>query len=134
MEIEHALIADYAEVVNGKLYLMGGGWDTTHAPQVPATIRLAVAVGVRVDWGETGQVLPVLVTVEDDDGQEFVRIQGNVSTSRAANAVPGAAQLAQIAANLPITLPAFGGYRVHISIGDADAGRQCNLPFRLVAP
>jgi len=134
MDIEHALIADYAEVVNGKLYLMGGGWDTTHAAQIPATIRLAVAIGVRVGWAETGQEFPVLVTVEDDDGKEFVRIQGNVNTTRAASAVPGAAQLAQIAANLPITLPAFGGYRVHISVGDADSGCDCNLPFRLVAP
>jgi hypothetical protein len=131
MNIEHALIADYAEVVNGKLYLMGGGWDTTHAAQVPATIRLAVAVGVRIDWGETNVEFPVLIAVEDDDGHEFVRIQGAVSTARPANSVPGSAQLAQIAANIPLTLPAFGGYRVHIGVGGNDAACEYNLPFRL---
>ena len=133
MNIEHALIADYAEVVSGKLYLMGGGWDTTHAAQVPATIRLAVAIGVRIDWGEANREFPVLVAVEDDDGHELVRIQGAVSTTRAPNAVPGSPQLAQIAANVTIALPAFGGYRVHISVGADDAVCQCNLPFRLAA-
>ncbi len=134
MDIEHALIADYAEIVNGKLYLMGGGWDTTHAPQAPATVRLAVAVGVRLEWGDAGRDFPVLITVEDDDGHEHVRIQGAVNASHAPSAVPGTAQLAQIAANLPITLPAFGGYRVRINVGDDDGGDSRNLPFRLSPP
>jgi hypothetical protein len=29
------IIADYADIVNGKLYLMGGGWDTFYAKEAP---------------------------------------------------------------------------------------------------
>lgn len=133
MDIEHALIADYAEIVQGKLYLMGGGWDTTHASQVPATVRLAVAVGVRLDWGDTDHQFPVVIRVEDDDGHEFVRIQGAVSASRPANAIPGAGQLAQVAANLQVTLPELGGYRVHVSVGGDEAAVARNLPFRIAS-
>lgn len=132
MRIEYSLIADHAEVVNGKLYLMGGGWDTTYAPQAPALVRLCVATGVRIDWGELGREFPVLIVIEDDDGGELVRIQGAVSATQAPHSVPGSAQLAQIAASLPLTLSAFGGYRVHISVGPEGEAEHCNLPFRLV--
>jgi len=45
MEFDYALLADHAEVINGKLYLMGGGWDVRHAPQAPARAQFAVALG-----------------------------------------------------------------------------------------
>ena len=35
MEIDYALLAEHAEVTGGKLYLMGGGWDTMNVPEVP---------------------------------------------------------------------------------------------------
>ena len=41
MDIDYAIIADYAEVVGSKLYLMGGGWDTSTMPEVPFQLRLA---------------------------------------------------------------------------------------------
>lgn len=42
MEFDYALLADHAEVINGKLYLMGGGWDVRQAPQAPARAQFAV--------------------------------------------------------------------------------------------
>lgn len=129
MDIEYAVLADFAEIVGGKLYLMGGGWDTTSATTAPAQVRIAVAVGIRIDWTELGKALPVVITVEDDDGQEYVRIEGAVTANRAANAVEGASQLSQMAANVAVALPNFGGYRVHIR---ADDQLERRLPFRMV--
>ncbi len=131
MKIDFALLADYAEAMNGKLYLMGGGWDTTTAAQLPAVIRMAVAVGVRIGWNETDVQFPVLITIEDDDGREYVRIQGAVSATRAPGATPGSTQLSQIAANVSIQLPALGGYRVHVVVGEGDDAEERNLPFRV---
>lgn len=131
MKIDFALLADYAEVVNGKLYLMGGGWDTTTAAQLPAAVRMAIAVGVRIGWNETDVQFPVLMTIEDDDGREYVRIQGVVSATRAPGATPGSTQLSQVAANVPLQLPALGGYRVHIVVGEGEQEEERNLPFRV---
>ncbi|MBI5949852.1 MAG: hypothetical protein HY875_17080 [Chloroflexi bacterium] len=131
MDIQFALLADHAEIVSGKLYLMGGGWTTSYAPAAPATIRLAIVVGVRVGWEETNQPVPVRMTVENDDGQEFVRIDGQVNVGRPVGLAPGSSQLAQMAANVPVALPAFGGYRVHIVAGGEASPVEENLPFRL---
>ncbi len=131
MDIQFALLADHAEIVSGKLYLMGGGWTTSYAAVIPATIRLAIVVGVRVGWEETNQPVPVRITVENDDGQEFVRIDGQVNVGRPVGLAPGSAQVAQMAANVPVTLPAFGGYRVQIVAGGEGQPVEENLPFRL---
>ncbi|MEP7217182.1 MAG: hypothetical protein ABI782_13105 [Anaerolineaceae bacterium] len=129
MDIEYVLIADYAEIVAGKLYVMGGGWDSTTAAEVPAGIRMAIAVGVRLGWEETNTAIPVEMTVHDDDAQELVRVNGSVQVGRSAELLPGSTQLAQIAINLQLHLPSFGGYRVRVVAGGDGLTRS--LPFRL---
>ena len=132
MDIEYALIADYAEIVSGKLYVMGGGWDHTFAPDVPANVRFAAAVGVRVGWEETNRSIPVQVTVEDDDSRELVRVDGAVQVGRAPDLPPGTSQLTQFAINLALPLPAFGGYRMRVLAGTGDDQAVATRPFRLV--
>ena len=54
MDVEWLIIADAAQVVGGKLYLMGGGYDRVTLPkEPPATHNMAVAVAFRVSWHET---------------------------------------------------------------------------------
>ena len=135
MEIEYTILADYAEMVGGKLYVMGGGWDTFTLADVPAQLRIAIAVGVRIGWEETNQQLPVRVVVEDDDGHELVRINGMMNVGRPPTLPPGATQLAQMAANVPLNIAAHGGYRIIVGAGEG-ASETPNrvMPFRVVAP
>lgn len=132
MDIDFALIGDYADIVNGKLYLMGGGWDTFHAQQEPAQVRLSLAVGVRFGWEETNQAVPVRITIEDDDGKELLRADGAVNVGRPPTLPPGSTQLAQMAANLALAVPRFGGYRIRISAGPVERPVERLLPFRVV--
>ncbi|MEO9256573.1 MAG: hypothetical protein ABI305_13620 [Tepidiformaceae bacterium] len=131
MDIEHVLLADYAEVVGGKLYLMGGGWDTNTVNELPAALRLAVALGLRIEWDETDLLIPVLIRIEDDDGREYLRMEGSIQTTRPADLPDGATQLSQLAANLPLTLPSAGGYNVRVLAGSGDNEVQRSLPFRV---
>lgn len=131
MDIDYALIADYAEIVGGKLYLVGGGWDTTYAAEAPTVAKIAVALGVRVPWNETDRNIPVRMTVEDDDGEVFVSMDGGVSVGRPEGLVPGSAQLTQMAANVAFTAPRFGGYRVLMVAGEGDDAVSHSLPFRI---
>lgn len=134
MDIEYALIADFAEMVGGKLYLMGGGWDTFTQAEVPAQLRLSLAVGVRVGWEETNKDFPVRVLFEDDDGHELVRIEASMNVGRPPQVPPGSRQLAQLAANVPITVQHHGGYRIVIRAGAEDeASAEKILPFRVAA-
>lgn len=131
MEIQYILTADYAEIVNGKLYLVGGGWDMYGTPEVPANIRFAVAAGVRIGWEETNTRHTVRIFIEDDDGKELARIDGAVQVGRPANLAPGSTQLSQLAVNLPLTIQEFGGYRVRLVAGEGDAARETTIPFRV---
>ncbi len=47
-EIEFLLLADAVENVNGKLYVMGGGWDRFGSPNFPTIGRLGIAASVLV--------------------------------------------------------------------------------------
>ena len=132
MEIDYAILADHADVVGNKLYLMGGGWDWTAAPEAPAPVRIAIACGVRIGWEETNVPIPVLITIEDDDAQETMRFVAEVNVGRPPNLPAGTAQLSQMAVNIQVSMPRFGGYRVVITAGPGEAAVRKMLPFRLV--
>jgi hypothetical protein len=132
VQIEYALLADYAEIVGGKLYVMGGGWDFYRVASEPAQVRLAVAVGLRLEWEETNQPQPVTVRVEHEDGAELARIDGQVNVGRPPNLPPGSTQLAQLAVNLSLNLQQLGGFRVRINAGTGQSALTRTLPFRVV--
>ncbi len=132
MEIDYAILADYAEVVSSKLYLMGGGWDSMGAVEAPAAVRLAIATGVRVEWEETNVPIPVLITIDDDDAQEIMRLEAQMNVGRPPTLPAGSTQLSQMTAAIQVSLPRFGGYRVTVIAGTGDAAVRRTLPFRLV--
>jgi len=132
MQIESALIADYAEVNGTKLYVMGGGWEAYRAREAPAQLRMAVALGIRLEWSETNQPIPVHIRIDDEDGAEIIRAQGSLNVGRPAHLPAGSTQLAQLAVNLGVRLPRFGGYRVEILAGEGEAVMRRELPFRLL--
>lgn len=132
MDIDYAILADHAEVVGNKLYLMGGGWDTVGANDVPAPLRLAIAAGIRIEWDETNVPIPVVITIDDDDAQEVLRLQAEVNMGRPPGLPAGASQLSQVAVTVQVSLPRFGGYRVNVVAGAGDGEVRRGLPFRLV--
>ena len=131
MEIDYAILAEHAEVTGHKLYLMGGGWDTMNVAEAPATVRLGIAVGVRVDWDETNVPIPLVVRIEDEDGQEVFRIDGQINVGRPPNLLAGSSQLSQMVFGINVQLPRFGGYRVGIIAGTGENEARKALPFRL---
>ncbi len=48
----HLVVCDFAEVINGKLYLQGAGWSRIVANQ---PMVLAVALFWRIPWGKANQ-------------------------------------------------------------------------------
>ena len=58
------LLCDAAQVADGKLYILGGGWSVTGPMPVPS----AVAIKVEVDWHELGRAHHWELFLEDADG------------------------------------------------------------------
>ncbi|MBI2171754.1 MAG: hypothetical protein HYU30_07015 [Chloroflexi bacterium] len=68
MEVEWLILADAAQVVGNKLYLIGGGWDRlTVNSGFPLDQRCAIALSVKVPWNETNQKHTLEVEVASED-------------------------------------------------------------------
>src|SRR5262249_54509042 len=48
--VEFFILADYAEAVNGKLYMMGGGWDQSFVKDFSQPVSFSFAIGIQVPW------------------------------------------------------------------------------------
>ncbi len=59
------LLADWAEVLNGKLYVMGGGWTETG----PAPAPSAIAAIIEVPWDQTNRQHRLRFALVDGDDQ-----------------------------------------------------------------
>lgn len=82
-----AFLADSAESVNGKLYVLGAGWDQLVVSSLPAVQkRVAVGVLVRVGWNDTGSEHDVTLRLETEDG-DAVALARNVPGTPAGTAV-----------------------------------------------
>ena len=68
MKITAAFLADAAAVLNGKLYVHGGGWDRISAAAFPTTHpSMALALVFMVDYGEALIDHPIRIELLDED-------------------------------------------------------------------
>jgi hypothetical protein len=108
---EWIILADYAEVINGKLYLMGGGWDRlTVNSGFPVTQQCGIAVSFRVPWSLTNQTHHFELEVADDDGKSLVQADGYFEVARPPGSPPGQPQRFQFSMNGPVQFEHPGGY------------------------
>ncbi|HEV8634974.1 MAG TPA: hypothetical protein VG370_12130 [Chloroflexota bacterium] len=70
--IEFLILADRAEAINGKLYLMGGAWDRTFVQDFGQPVPLSFALSVQVPWVATNQPHTIEITIEDLDRRQSV--------------------------------------------------------------
>lgn len=59
------LLCDAAQVADGKLYILGGGWSIVGPDPMPC----AVALKIDVDWTEAGRPHHWELYLVDEDGQ-----------------------------------------------------------------
>ncbi len=59
------LLADAAQAVDGKLYILGGGWSITGPDPTP----MAIALKIDVPWTEANNTHKLRLALFDEDGQ-----------------------------------------------------------------
>lgn len=62
------LLADAAQAVAGKLYILGGGWSITD----PVTSPFAIAIKIDVPWADTNRRHRLLLELIDEDGKPVI--------------------------------------------------------------
>jgi len=124
MKIEWLIIADFAEVINNKLYLQGGGWDKlTVNTGFPFIRQIGIAASINVPWNETNQDGTLRIEILTQDAKSLAKMEGKFRVGRPADHPPGEDQRAQIAASLGIEIETEGVYVVSAHLEDQEEAR-----------
>ena len=123
MKIEYALLADAAQAVGGKIFVLGGGWNLFRSASYPAPVQLAIAVGLGFSTDEVGIKYPLNVVIADEAGVPIVpEMKGQVETGQPAPDVPKTASVKiPVAININMSLPHPGTYGIVVTAGSASA-------------
>ncbi len=131
-EIDFLILADRAEAVNGKLYVMGGAWETTYVQDIKQPVPISFAVGVLVPWNATNHDYDLEIRIENPDAREVFRMSAHFNQGRPPTVRPGDPQRVILAAAaLPVIFPAIGGYYAIARIMGGQSGTEKKLAFRL---
>jgi hypothetical protein len=113
-EIDYLLVADRAEVVNGKLYLMGGSWDRIQPPTFPHRMMLGIALGVRIPFAHTDDQHTVAIELQHD-GARLAGFEAKLTTGRTPG-MAGMDMLVPLAFNVPVGIPSEGQLVLRASV------------------
>lgn len=128
MRSDFVILADRADVVGDKLYLMGGGWSVLNAQAFPAAHQMGLAVGVMVEWLETNRKHTFTLEIRHEDGHEKLgSADGDFEIGRPPGIPEGVEQRFMIAMNVPVKVNGPGSYEVRLLLDGEQAARQTFL-------
>lgn len=131
MKINFVMLADAAQAVGGKLFILGGDWNTYRSASYPVNIQLAVAFSVSFASSEVGTRYPMKIVIADDAGIPIVpEIQGQVEVGPPAEELPtGASPKLPFALNVGLQIPRPGKYQVVVNAGSSTASVSFDAIF-----
>jgi len=130
------LLADAAQVVQGKLYILGGGWSITGPEPAPS----AIAIKIDVPWDEANRRHRFQLNLLDADGKpviignQSVSITGEFEAGRPAGLLPGTPLDVTLAINIgPLPIQPGSRYVWRLSINDR-SDEDWELAFTIRPP
>ncbi len=123
MKIDYAVLADAAQAVGGKIFILGGGWNVYRSANYPAPVQLAVAVGLGFSGNEIGGRYPLKIVIADEAGVPVVpELNGQIETGQLApDLPPGLPVKVPVAWNVSFGVPRPGKYTIVVTVGTAQA-------------
>jgi hypothetical protein len=132
MRLTTAMLADSAQVQGGKLFVLGGGFDTIRARSFPAVHRaISLAMVAEVDPDERHRDLEITISLIDEDGQPLgIEAKGKLRVGAPATLPPGSSSIVPIVSPFAnIEFPEPKGYAFVITFEDEELAR---IRFRVV--
>jgi len=135
------MLADSAQEVGGKLYILGGGWSITGPDPVP----MAIALKLEVPWDRTNEKHSLLIELLDDDGEPVMvagpeeaevplQVTGDFEAGRPPGIKPGTPIDSALAVNFgPLPLEPGRRYQWRLSI-DGETDEDWALGFSTRRP
>ena len=129
------LLCDFAEAANGKLYVMGGGWNVLYAPGQPVT--MSVATVIAVPWDQTNRKHTLALDLLTEDGgaveieEHAVSVTGEFELGRPPGVKPGSSLNAPFVWTFTGLVLDEGGYEWKLGIDDEPVASR---PFTVTSP
>jgi hypothetical protein len=129
------LLADAAQAVEGKLFVLGGGWSVCGPDPTP----MALAIKIEVPWDQANVRHECRIVLLDSDGTPVeletpegpkpVEVTSEFEVGRPPGLRPGTPIDLPLALNFgPLPLPPEGRYEWRLEI-DGDSGEDWRLAF-----
>jgi hypothetical protein len=133
------MLADAAQAVGGKLYILGGGWTNIYG-----AAPFAIAIKLEVPWSEASRPHDFRLELEDADGhpvevpqedgsEQPIVIEGQISTGIAPGVKPGTPMDAVIAISVGALPLDVGRYAWRLTI-DGQTEDDWRLAFNRADP
>lgn len=123
--VEYLILADHVEALNGKLYMMGGGWDSLAVQNLELPVPLSIACGVLVPYNETDEDHTLTLALRTPDGADIApALNVRFRTGRAPTLHRGADSHVPFAIRAEFTFPGPGEFAVVGSVDDRGADAQ----------
>ncbi len=133
------MLADHAQVAEGKLFISGGGWSVCG----PGPVACGVAVLFHIPWQHTNKKIAFTLRLLDEDGTpvsqpgpgggQEIRAGGQFEAGRPAGLTPGSEINVPIAFNTVLQLPQDARFTWVLEI-DGQADEEWRLSFATREP
>ncbi len=126
MRLTTAMLADSAQVQGGKLYVLGGGFETIRARTLPVVHRnINLALIFEVGAEERHRDLDLLIDLVDEDGAPLgVQARGRLRVGAQPALPPGASSVVPLVTPFHnVRFPEAKGYVFVIRHGEEELGR-----------
>jgi len=135
MRVTSFLLADAAQEVGGKLYVIGGGWNIITAVQPPPISHrhLALVALLGIGWNEANEPIEFEINLVHEDGEAVIPepVRGRLTIGRPPLLPKGAEQLVPLVVNFDdLNFKHLGGYVFTFQVGDKELARA---PFHIIA-
>ena len=131
MQMEWLILADSAQVVGNKLYLMGGGWDRlTVSQKFPTEQRVGIALAIKVPWNRTNERHDFEIEIASEDAAPIAKVAGNFEVGRPAGIPPGQDQRVQLAVETTIKFERPGTF---VIVAKLDGKEGQRVPFHVMS-
>jgi len=127
-QIEFAMLADGVQAVGGKLFVLGGGWDTLWVRGFPARHpTMGIGMRLRIPWAFSERDFDLGVDLMDEDGASLFQGRKLVQKIpfRRPSGLPvgGDVGLVRAFTFSNLALPREGGYAFRILVNDHEVSR-----------
>ena len=139
MRIDGLFLADFAQESNGKLNMIGAGWNNIFSPNDPPIKHrhMALAGLIEVGWNEANEQIPIEIDLVNADEVSVLGtpIQGSVVAGRPAGAAPGEPLVLPIVVDFEdLEFPQFGTYCFKVSLNGSPVKRVKFHVMKIGAP